>query len=64
MKHVLGGCDGCNGLGYRNRAWHGTYSAWYDHNQAGHTVRAESWSRVNNGLARVLNVIGWGRLYV
>lgn len=35
--------DGCSTLPRGARLWHGAYCAWYDHDRAGHGLRAALW---------------------
>jgi hypothetical protein len=44
----------------QTRMWHFTFSRWYDHDRAGHPRRARTWGRINDGLCKILDTIGWG----
>lgn len=44
----------------RTRAWHKAFAAWYDHDEAGHRVRAFLWGQTADALVWLFDTIGWG----
>lgn len=36
------------------KIWHAAYCRWYDHDRAGHALRASLWGRVSDAIARRL----------
>ena len=40
--------------------WHSAYCNWYDHDRAGHRLRATAWGWIADRLVRIGDRIGWG----
>lgn len=48
--------DGCASLDRVTSAWHNAFCRWYDHDRAGHKVRALLWGVVADQIIRVQDV--------
>lgn len=51
---VMFTCKCCPDEAYRHRVWHRLYIAWYDHDHAGHRVRAAVIGRIADAYARII----------
>lgn len=47
-------CKCCDSLPYPDRVWHGLFRRWYDHDQAGHRIRARILSASVNWWASLI----------
>lgn len=41
--------------------WHRAYCSWYDHDRAGHGLRATVWGWLADRLCRLGDRVGWGQ---
>lgn len=41
------------------QAWQAAYNRWYDHDRAGHSVRAGVWGWAADRLVRIGDRVGW-----